>query len=57
MKDLKREIRFPSVPLCLDCSESSEEESAGDREEEIHAHNEATCLSAEHGPTAQTGER
>lgn len=56
------EIQFPSVPLCLDYSESSEEESAGEREEEIHAHNEATCFSetpgvpAEHSSTPLTGE-
>lgn len=56
------EIRFPSVPLCLDYSESSEEEFAGEREDEIHAHNEATCFSetpgvpAEHGSAPLTGE-
>lgn len=56
------EIRFPSVSLCLGCSESSEEESTGERDEEIHAHNEAarfsetSGVSVEHGPTAQTGE-
>lgn len=55
------EIRFESVPLCPDCSESSEEESAGEREEEVHARREASCfsetsgVSAEHGPAAQTG--
>lgn len=56
------EIRVPSVALCLYYSESSEEESTGEREEEIHAHNEAACFSemaavpAEHGSTAPTGE-
>lgn len=55
-------IRVPSVALCLDYSESSEEESTGEREEEMHAPNEAAGFSgasavpAEHGSTAPTGE-
>lgn len=56
------EIRVPSVALCLDYSESSEEESTGEREEETQAHNEAARFSeisavpAEHVSTATTGE-
>lgn len=56
------EIQFPSVPLRLVHSESSEEESAGEREEELHGHNEATCFSetpgvpAEHSSAPLTGE-
>ena len=44
------------------CSESSEEDSAGEKEEEIGQHNEVTCstktteVPAEHTSNAQTGE-
>lgn len=45
--------------LVLFCSESSEEESTGEKEEEIGAHNEVSAeteVPAEHASNTQTGE-